>query len=161
MSGFGAGDDFDKMNESYSAGWRTALNDLRLYLTHYPGRYAAPITAGGAVHGRTRDEVWTELSDALGVPGRSVVGDRIKASAGGLATLSGTVQFTEPGILTLLLDEPAPGLGMIGAGGAGDEAYAVVRAHLFGDGTPAIAARDEPAWQAWLGKQLRGSAGAR
>ena len=154
MSGFGPGDDFEKARESFGSGWKTALHDLRLYLTHFAGQAAAPITAGGVVRGHTRDEVWAQLTDALGVSADSAPGDRVTASAGGSATLSGTVELTEPGIVTLLLDEPAPGLALIGAGGPGDEVYTFVRAHLFGDGAATIAARDEPVWQAWLGERL-------
>jgi uncharacterized protein YndB with AHSA1/START domain len=154
MSGFGAGDDFDKAQESFSSGWRTALNDLRLYLTHFAGQQAAPVTASGMVQGRTRDEVWTQLAGALGVPTEPAPGDHIEASADGSARLSGTVQIAEPGHVTLLLDQPAPGLSLIGAGGPGDEVYTFVRMHLFGDDAPACAARDEPAWQAWLGEQF-------
>jgi uncharacterized protein YndB with AHSA1/START domain len=154
MSGFGAGDDFDKARESFTSGWRTALNDLRLYLTHFAGRHGAPVTASGTVRGRTRDEVWAQMTSALGVPAEPAPGDHIEASADGSVRLSGTVQLTEPGIVTLLLDEPAPGLSLIGAGGPGEEVYTFVRMHLFGDDAPAFAARDEPAWQAWLGEQF-------
>lgn len=131
----------------------------------------------------TPQQVWDAIATGPGItswfmpaqfderPGAEIVfdhgeeltstGERIKASAGSVVTLSGTVQRTEAGIVSVLLDEPAPGLGLIGAGGAGDVVFAVVRAHLFGNGTAAIAARDEPAWQAWLAEQIKGSAGAR
>lgn len=154
MSGFGPGDDFDRAKESFSAGWRTALNDLKLYLTHFAGRPAAPITASGTIAGRTRDDVWAQLTQALGVPADAAPGDRVAARADRTTTLAGTVQGSEPGIVTLLLDEPAPGLGLIGAGGPGDDVFTFVRAHLFGNGADAIAARDEPAWQAWLDEQF-------
>lgn len=154
MSGFGPGDDFDKASESFGSGWRTALNDLRIYLTHFAGQLAAPITASGVAEGRTRDEVWAQLTSALGVSADAAPGDRVTARAEGSTALAGTVQRVEPGIVTLLLDEPAPGLALIGAGGPGDEVYTFVRAHLFGDDAPAVAARDEPAWQAWLGEAL-------
>ena len=153
MSGFGPGDEFEQAKESFGSGWRTALNDLRLYLTHFAGQSAAPITASGVAEGRTRDEVWAQLTHALGMPADAAPGDRVAASADGIG-LAGTVQEAEPGIVTLLLDEPAPGLALVGAGGPGDEVYTFVRAHLFGDGARAIAARDEPAWQAWLGEQF-------
>jgi uncharacterized protein YndB with AHSA1/START domain len=154
MSGFGPGDDFEKAQESFGSGWRTALHDLRLYLTHFAGQVAAPITAGGVVEGHTRDEVWALLTSALGVPADCAPGDRIEADADGWAKLAGTVEIAEPGIVTMLLEEPAPGLALIGAGGPGDAVYTFVRAHLFGDGAPAIAARDEPTWQAWLGERI-------
>ncbi|HEV2786546.1 MAG TPA: SRPBCC domain-containing protein, partial [Solirubrobacteraceae bacterium] len=91
MSGFGPGDDFEKARESFSAGWRTALNDLRLYLTHFAGQAAAPITASGMAAGRTRDEGWEQLTGALGMPPDAAPGDRVVANADGIA-LAGTVQ---------------------------------------------------------------------
>jgi uncharacterized protein YndB with AHSA1/START domain len=154
MSGFAPGDDFDKARESFSSGWRTALRDLRLYLTHFAGQDASPITAASTVQGRTRDDVWAQLTSALGVPADAAPGDRIEARSGATTTLAGTVQEAEPGIVTLLLDAPTVGLGLIGAGGPGDDVFTFVRAHLFGDEASAIAARDEPAWQAWLGEQF-------
>lgn len=154
MSGFGPDDDFAKARESFSSGWRTALDDLRLYLTHFAGQHAVPMTASGSAGPRMRDEVWEQLTGALGVPADPAPGDRVAVSAGNSTTLSGTVQQSEPGIVTLLLDEPAPGLALIGAGGPGDEVFTFVRAHLFGDDAASIAARDEPAWQAWLGEQF-------
>ena len=155
MSGFGPGDEFDKPIESFTTGWQTALNDLRLYLTHFPGQSAASVTVVGTTGGRSKDDVWAQLTGALGAPADAASGERVAMSAGGSATMAGVVATSEPGILTLLLDEPAPGLGFVGAGGPGDEVYTFVRAHLFGDDAPAIAARDEPAWQAWMGEQFR------
>lgn len=154
MSGFGPGDEFDKAIESVSSGWRTALADLRLYLTHFAGQHAAPITAASTIAGRSRDDVWAQLTGALGVPADPSPGDRIKVSADGATTLAGTVQESEPGIVTLLLDAPAPGLALIAAGGPGEEVFTFVRAHLFGTDAPAIAARHEPAWQTWLREQF-------
>jgi hypothetical protein len=140
--------------ESFSSGWRTALADLRLYLTHFAGQHAAPITAASTSAGRSRDDVWAQLTGALGVPADPSPGDRIEASAEGATTLAGTVQESEPGIVTLLLDAPAPGLALIAAGGPAETVFTFVRAHLFGPDAPAIATRDEPAWQAWLREQF-------
>jgi hypothetical protein len=100
-------------SESFSSGWKTALNDLRLYLTHFACQQAAPMTASGSVGGRTRDDVWAQPTGALGVPADPAPGDRIAASAGGWTTLSGTVQDVDPGIVTLLLEERAPGLALM------------------------------------------------
>ena len=42
------------------------------------------------------------------------------------------------------------GLGYLGAGGPTGETFAFVRARLFGDGAPTVAAREEAAWESWL-----------
>jgi uncharacterized protein YndB with AHSA1/START domain len=148
MSGFGSGADWDRAMESFEPGWRQALESLRLYLTHFPGRRCASIAAMGSTSGSV-DRVWPALTGALGLSG-ATAGDRAATSGPGVPTLAGRVERADEGMITLLLDEPAPGLGLIGAGGPGEEVFTVVRAQLFGEAAPAVAARDEPAWRAWM-----------
>jgi hypothetical protein len=57
-------------------------------------------------------------------------------------------------MVTLVLDEPARGLGFVGAGGPGDQVYIFVRAQLFGREVVEIALASRK-----LGR--RGSRGAR
>lgn len=54
-------------------------------------------------------------------------------------------------MVTLVLDEPARGIGLVGAGGpGGDEAFLTVRAQFFGPEAPAVAKREQRAWKAWF-----------
>jgi uncharacterized protein YndB with AHSA1/START domain len=148
MSGFGSGADWDRAIESFESGWRQVLLSLRLYLTNFPGQRCSPITVGASIPG-PHDRAWAELTGALGLPD-AAEGERTATSAPDAPALAGQVVRRADRMLTLLLDEPAPGIGLIGAGGPGDEVFTVVRAQLFGDDAPAVAARDEPAWRAWM-----------
>jgi uncharacterized protein YndB with AHSA1/START domain len=154
QSGFGTGDAWERAISSFSTGWPGALDDLRLYLTHFPGRRAAGFAAARIVDG-PREQAWTAISDALGVPERPAPGDRVATTGG--PRLAGTVTRVEDGYLSLLLEEPAPGFGFLGAGGPGEETHAFVRQRLFGDDAPELAARAEAEWNEWLSSAPAGA----
>ena len=50
----------------------------------------------------------------------------------------------------LCLDEPAPGVALIGAYTWGGSVHAAMSFYLFGDRAPAAVSCDEPLWQAWM-----------
>jgi uncharacterized protein YndB with AHSA1/START domain len=149
MSGFGDGDAWDQAIESFEGGWRQALLSLRLYLTHFRGEPVGSINAGDAVTG-PKDEVWAEFTRALGLPAEPRAGDRIATSAAGAPPIEGTVEEAEGSIVTLVLDRPARGVGLIGAGGPGDEVFTLVRAQLYGPEAEKIATREQEAWSSWF-----------
>lgn len=149
MSGFGDGDEWDRAMESFTEGWHTALEGLRLYLAHFPGQHAASIAVSGATKNGSPDEIWRSFTAALGI-GEASEGHRAATSGAGVPAFAGTVERAEERMLTLVLDEPAPGLGFLGVGGPADEVFTIVRAQLFGKGTGAVAAREQPAWKAWM-----------
>lgn len=149
MSGFGEDEAWDRAIESFRGGWRQALLSLRLYQTHFAGEHAASVTTGAPAEG-TVDTVWAGLTAALGLPADPRVGDRVAATASGTPPFAGTVQQMTDGILTVLLDEPAPGLGLLAAGGPGDEVYIFLRQQLFGPGAGEVASRQQDVWQQWL-----------
>lgn len=151
MSGFDDGGEWEQAIESFSAGWRQALLSLRLYLTHFPGEPVASVGAGVTASG-SASAVWSELTGGLGLPARPRAGERIATSAPGAPPLAGTVEECDEHMLTLVLDEPARGLGFVGAGGPGEQVYAFVRAQLFGSGGAEVAAREQEAWTAWMAR---------
>jgi uncharacterized protein YndB with AHSA1/START domain len=146
-SGFGSGADWDRAIESIEPGWRSALDNLRLYLTHFPGQRASSFAASGGAFG-TLEEAWTALTSAMGLPA-AAKGERL-ASGSDAPQLAGVVERAREGELLLRIDEPAPGLAYVGAGGPGDEVFTFVRAYLYGDEATPVAARAESDWQAWL-----------
>jgi uncharacterized protein YndB with AHSA1/START domain len=150
-SGFGSGADWDRAMESTRRGWPSALDNLRLYLTHFPGQRPASFAAGAEAEGSAED-VWRTLTAALGLSDPAE-GDRATA-APDAPPLAGTVERASDGELALRIEEPGPGLAYVGAGGPGDRTYAFVRAYLYGDDASAVAAQAGSDWQAWLDERF-------
>jgi uncharacterized protein YndB with AHSA1/START domain len=143
-SGFGPGPEWDDQIESTRAGWRRCLRVLQLYLTHFAGQRGTPFVAFGALPA-SRDAAWAELLAAVGADPHA---ERTAARLDGAPALAGTVDRADGTVMTLLLDAPAPGIGVLTAGGPGDPSYVVVSATLFGDAGAAAAAEAAPAWKA-------------
>jgi hypothetical protein len=152
MSGFGEGDEWERAIESFTSGWRQVLLSLRLYLTHFRGEPVGSIVVGDVTTG-DEDALWAELTRALGVPADPRPGQRLATSAPDAPALAGTVEKAADGMVTLLLDEPGRGLGLIGVGGPGDEVFVLVRAQLFGPDAAELAAREQEAWMAWFARR--------
>ena len=152
MSGFGEGAAWDEAAESFTGGWRQALTSLRLYLTHFRGEPVGSINASDTVTG-DKDEVWAEFTRALGLPEAPRAGDRVAASAPDAPPIAGTVEEAESGMITLILDRPARGVGLVAAGGPGEELFRIVRAQLFGPDAAEVATREQNAWTAWFARQ--------
>jgi uncharacterized protein YndB with AHSA1/START domain len=149
MSGFGEGETWDRAIESFTSGWNQALLALRLYLTHFPGQEASSINAG-EVAGGDPDAIWAGLTSALGVPAEPSAGSRVTTGGSETPPLSGTVEKAGGRMITLVLDEPAPGIGFVGAGGPGEQVFVFVRAQLFGSDAQEVAARQQAAWRDWF-----------
>lgn len=159
MSGFGDGEAWDRAVESFTAGWRQALLALRLYLTHFRGEPVASVNAGGGAVG-DKDALWSDLTGALGLPVQPQAGERIATTAPGAPAFAGTVEEAGGRMITLVLDEPARGIGFVGAGGPGDQVFVFVRAQLFGPDAAQVAAREQAAWKAWVAEHAVTAAGA-
>jgi uncharacterized protein YndB with AHSA1/START domain len=150
QSGFGSGDEWDAQYDATVAGWQLFLFNLRLYLTHFPGQRCASVLVNGKAAGPV-ERAFGELAAALGLPARARVGERVTATAPGAPSLAGMVERSEPNMLTLLLEKPAPGVGFVVAEPAGDgDAHTSVYAYLFGGGAEEVAARETPAVRAWM-----------
>ena len=80
-------------------------------------------------------------------------GERVATGADGAPDIAGTVEFARRGQMIVRLERPAPGLGMVGAGGPGKAAYGFMRAQLFGDDAAAVAERERDVWEAWMAAQ--------
>jgi hypothetical protein len=52
--------------------------------------------------------------------------------------------------MSLLLDSPAPGTGLLACEGDGDQIAVSVWLYLYGDDAPELVARDQPRWDSWL-----------
>jgi len=153
-SGFGEGDEWDAEYDATEAGWRLFLYNLRLYLTHFPGQPCSSVLVNGMAP-RTAAAAYGELAAALGLPGGAAQGERVAATAPGAPPLAGVVERATEGMLTLVLEKPAPGIAFVVAEPGGDgSAHTSVYLYLFGGGAPEVAAREEPAWRAWMGRHF-------
>ena len=134
-------------------GWTAALLGLKLYLEHFAGQEAANVLAGGQVPG-PQARAWEELQAAVGL-GELSEGARVAANADGAPPLAGVIEGMLDTMVTLRLDEPAPGLAFVGVGGPDDETvFAILRAQFFGDGADAAAERDEPVWRERIAQRV-------
>jgi uncharacterized protein YndB with AHSA1/START domain len=141
---FSGGEDWGDEIEGTDAGWRLGLENLRLYLTHFPGRRCAHALAVG-VAAESHERAWPAFAAALGVHG---VPERARVAG---PVVSGVVERTL-GEAVLLRDED--GIVEIYAHPGEGETHLAVRAFRFGDDAAALAAREEPAWRAWLDEHL-------
>jgi hypothetical protein len=149
-SGFGPGPEWDEQVESTREGWRRCLRILALYRTHFAGQRGTPFVAFGAVPAG-RERAWAELLEAVGA---DPAAERTALRVDGAPALAGTVDEAYGTVMTLLLDEPAPGLGYVAAGGPGDPSYVAVAATFFGDAGAAAAEQAAPAWHAWVAERF-------
>lgn len=148
-SGFGSGDDWDAQYDGMADGWPMFLRNLQLHLEHFNGQSATASLPGGMTSAAAAD-AFKALSDALGLADDLAVGDRFDLAPTSDLQLAGQIVNVAPNRLAVLLDQPAPGTGIIAAEGMGGQTGLSVWTYLYGaDGADAVA-RDEPKWQEWL-----------
>jgi len=150
-SAFGSGESWqDEVGGAFD-GWPTMLENLRLALAHFRGLPCSPVRAFGSAD-LTQEEAWYGLCADLGLTGAEA-GRRVEVASGAVR-FAGTVERVADDEVKLILDSPAPGIAGVIAGGVGDEVYVVLAAWLYGEDAAAIAAREEPGWQAWMAERF-------
>jgi len=148
-TGFGSGGEWDDQYDGMTEGWLMFLANLKLHLTHFRGQ-AARAGLPSAVWARTRDDSWSALTEALGIPVTLAVGDRVEVHAAEAPALAGTVAEVGPFRLVLVVDEPAPGTALVAVEGGGAQVSVSVWSYLYGAAGAAAVERDEPRWTQWL-----------
>ena len=150
-SGFGTGEEWDADYDGMSVGWRLFLENLRLYLTHFPGRRGRSVTPVAMVPGPNA-AAWEALCEALGVAPDLGPGDRFDTSGDGVPPLSGVIDGAgrEEAIsqYRMVLDGPALGTAFVAAEGKGEQVMLSVWRYLYDD-----APLDDP-WTAWLAERF-------
>ena len=142
-SGFGTGAAWEsEFWDTMAPGWMPFFDNLRLYLSHFPGQEATHLEAT-ASHPGDAEALWSTLHDALGL------GD--EGSAVEVRGATGTVERVGPRQTLVRLTAPVPGmLNVYAWDEGGGKATAGVRAYLFSADAADYARREQPAWQAWL-----------
>jgi uncharacterized protein YndB with AHSA1/START domain len=153
---FGSREGWEDELGSMQEGWTLFLHNLRLYLTHFAGRPSSVLTVHGSAS-EPRAEAWAEMAGALGLLD-TAVGDRAEIAVPGASPVSGLVDWVAAGEhhdgVVLRVDRPAPGTALIFANSWRGGVYTNVHAHLFGAEAAAVAAREEPAWHAWMAERF-------
>ena len=94
-SGFLPGDDWETEYEAMTLGGTMFFRTLVEYLTHFPDRTAAPVTAFGPPIANW-DHAWSLLHKALGLALAVSEGDHVHLGAADLPPIHGTVYYVNP-----------------------------------------------------------------
>ena len=142
-SGFGTGADWEaEFWDDMGSSWLPFFDNLRLYLSHFPGQEATQLEAS-ASHPGDATALWARLHDALGLGGEGATVE--------LPGATGTVERVGDRQALIRLTAPVPGMLSVFAHSEGeDKATAGVRAYLFSADAEDYVRREEPAWQSWL-----------
>ena len=151
-SWFASTDDWDKQFEDVEKGWPAFFRILRAYLTHFRGQPCTQLQLM-AITAESKEKAWAELTGPLGLTGAGA-GQTVKSSGdaprfAGIVEHVGTKTYPD---LTLRLEQPAPGIAYFFTMPMGPQMYVSITFYLYGAGGGAVAAREEPVWQAWLAR---------
>jgi uncharacterized protein YndB with AHSA1/START domain len=142
-SAFGTGADWEQeFIDQAKMHWLPFFDNLRLYLTHFPGQRVTSLEVATDVAG-AGDAVFSAMRERLGAV---VVGKPVDARGA-----TGQVERIGRGELVLRLSDPVPGFLNFLAHDKGDgSTMAAIQGYLFSDDAPGYVEREQPGWQAWL-----------
>ena len=142
-SGFGTGADWEsEWWDDLGPQWMPFFDNLRLYLSHFPGQEATAFEAT-ASHLGDADALWSTLREELALGDE---GDTIDVRGS-----TGTIERVGKQQALVRLTAPVPGILNVYAYAWPDgKATAGMRAYLFSPDAADYVRREEPAWQAWL-----------
>ncbi len=146
-SAFGTGAEWEReFFDHMMSSWAPFFDNLRLYLTHFPGQHATSLSVAVVVPGEV-SKVYDALVSALGasevgepIDARGLTGivERVAEPEGWQAVL---VRTTEPlpSMLGFLVHDKGDGLADVWLEG-----------YLFGADAPKVVDREKSAWTAWI-----------
>ncbi|MGV0722616.1 hypothetical protein ABQF17_12935 [Mycolicibacterium elephantis] len=122
-----------------------------VYLADFPGARSALVQAAAAPAGG-EPQAWKRVTEALGIAGADV-GDRCETQSGA-PRLTSVVrrihQDDNAREVMLRVDEPAPGVAIVGACTVAGQARVMATVYLYGDAAADVAAAEQPKWSEWL-----------
>lgn len=142
-SGFGTGADWEaEFWDEMGVNWMPFFDNLRLYLSHFPGQEATQLEAT-ASHPLDAEELWSTMRESLGLGAEGATVE--------VRGTTGTIERVGERQTLVRLTAPVPGmLSLFVFGEDEGKATAGVRAYLFSADAAAYVQREEPGWQAWL-----------
>lgn len=141
-SAFGTGADWEnEFWEELHTGWAPILDNLRLYLTHFPDQQATRLFSS-ATFPASPEQAIAAIRRDLGV---EAVGDELTAMGA-----HGRLERSLDRHVLLRVDAPAPGFLFFFSFPADDASGVYLQGYLFSDEAPGYVEREQAAWQAWL-----------
>jgi uncharacterized protein YndB with AHSA1/START domain len=141
-SAYGTGADWEnEFFEEMGKQWAPFFDNLRLYLTEFPGQQVASLEASTSVAG-SADAVLAAMVRDIG--GASP-GDPVEVRG-----LKGRVHRTDPSGVLVRLSEPLEGFVSLYAFDGENDAIASVTGWLFEDGADEYVRREQAGWKDWL-----------
>lgn len=142
-SAFGTGADWEhEFMVDMEKHWRPFFDNLRLYLTHFPGQRATTLEISADLP-RGPGAVASAIREALGA---GAVGKPVEVCGA-----TGHVERISEHEVLVRLTDPVPGLVGFVAFDKGDgSTMAMIQGWLFSDDAPAFVPREAPGWKAWL-----------
>jgi uncharacterized protein YndB with AHSA1/START domain len=146
-SGFLSEADWQAEYDGTAEGWKLFMNNLRLYLVHFAGQPCASMLVQQLSDVPTT-QAWQQLTGSLGLPEEPTVGQHLSVS--NAPAVSGRVERFESRCMTLLLDAPTRGIGVVGTESFDGKGFPMVYLYLFGAGAEEAIQREQAGWQAWI-----------
>jgi uncharacterized protein YndB with AHSA1/START domain len=146
-SGFLSEADWQAEYDGTAEGWKLFLNNLRLYLLHFAGQRCASMLVQ-RLSEVAPDDAWRQLTGSLGLPEAPKVGQQVSVS--NAPALSGRVERFQSRLMTLLLDAPSRGIGVVGTESFDGKGFPMVYLYLFGAGAEEAIRREAAAWRQWI-----------
>lgn len=142
-SAFGAGADWEReFFDDMAKGWAPMFDNLRLYLTHFPGQQVTQMEAVTEVAGSPAAAV-ARIRRALGIEEVGQVVD--------VRGAKGQVERVADESLFVRVTDPVPGVLTFFAFRTGDDKTSTrLAGYLFSDDAATYVEREQPAWQSWL-----------
>jgi uncharacterized protein YndB with AHSA1/START domain len=152
---FTSKDSWDDEVEGFERGWRGFFEVLRAYLQHFSGQNAGAARAV-SVHPGPHARAWKELTTGLGLWGPNL-GEQRSTSTGAprlVGTIESVHQDAEVCEVMLRLEQPAPGLALIGSYPSAGKARVAASVFFYGPGATAAAAELEPQCRTWFNEHF-------
>jgi uncharacterized protein YndB with AHSA1/START domain len=141
-SAFGSGAEWEQeFWGEMETGWAPVLDNLRLYLAHFPGQHATQLWAGST---------FTVPADAAIAAVRAAMGIGAVGDAVAVRDVTGTLERSIEHHFLVRTHQPVPGLLSCFAFGADDSSAVHLHGHLFSPEAPAYVEREQASWQGWL-----------
>jgi uncharacterized protein YndB with AHSA1/START domain len=142
-SAFGTGADWEQeFFDDVMKHWLPFFDNLRLYLTHFPGQRVTSLAVAADVQG-AGGPVFSAMRAALGA---EAVGKPVDARG-----VTGQVERIGQGELVLRLTGPVLGfINLLAVDKGNGSTMTAIQGYLFSDDAPGYVDREQQAWQAWL-----------